>query len=161
MPKLIDQEISTAAALTITLASLASSTTNVGRVSTEVDLSGLAAANAYPFDLTINYKITLGTTPTGNRAVYFYVLHGDGTHRDGNAGATDAAFTIPPNLQPDCVAVNLAAPASGDVIQGSFTVRVLNRRFSIAVYHDTGVPLNATGGNHYIQYHVRKPEIQD
>lgn len=160
MPNLINQQVSTASALTITLASLASSTTNVGRVSTEVDLSALSAANAYPMDLTINYKITLGTTPTGNRAVYFYVLWSDGTHRDGNAGATDAGFTIPPNLQPDNVAVNLATPATGDIIQGSFTVRVLNRRFSVAAYHDTGVTLNATGGNHYIQYHIRKPEIQ-
>lgn len=160
MPNLINQTVSTAAALTITLASLASSTTNVGRQSTEVDLSSLSAANIYPFDLTINYKITLGTTPTGNRAVYFYVLWSDGTHRDGNAGASDAGFTIPPNLQPDHVAVNLASPSTGDVIQGSFTVRVLNRRFIVAVYHDTVAALNSTGGNHYIQYSIRKPEIQ-
>jgi hypothetical protein len=160
MPTLINQTVSTASALTITLASLASSTTNVGRQSTEVDLSGLSAANAYPTDLTINYKITLGTTPTGNRAAYFFVLWGDGTHRDGNAGASDAGFTIPNNLQPDHVAANLASPATGDILQGSFTVRVLNRRFTVAVAHDTGVALNSTGGNHYIQYHIRKPEIQ-
>lgn len=160
MPTLIDQEISTATALTITLASLASSTTNVGRQSTEVDLSALAAADAYPTDLTINYTITLGTTPTGNRAVYFWVLWSDGTHRDANAGASDAAITLPNNVQPDHIAANLASPSTGDLLKGSFTVRVLNRRFIVAVAHDTVAALNSTGSNHYVQYHTRKPEIQ-
>lgn len=160
MPTKINQYLNTATAVTITAASLASSTTGVGRQATEIDLSGLAAADAYPYEVTIFYKIKQGTSPTSNRGVYFYILNSDGTHRDGAVGASDAGFTIPSNLAPIHVAANAAAAATGDVLQGSFSFRVESPRFVLAISHDTGVALDSTGGNHYVQYLVRKPEIQ-
>lgn len=148
-------------ALTITLASLATSTTFVGRQATEIDLTALGvAADRFPLRVTIFYKITLGTSPTGNKAIYFYMLNSDGTHRDGAAGASDAAFTVPPNLSPIHVAANKASPATGDVLQGSFSFIVESPRFIIALYHDTAVNLNSSAGSHYVQYLVSKPDIQ-
>jgi hypothetical protein len=88
------------------------------------------------------------------------VLNSDGTHRDGAAGASDAGFTIPPNLVPSHVAIDKSSPSTGDVIQGSFTVPLDSPRQIIAVYHDTGVNLDSTGGNHYIQYVIQKDDIQ-
>lgn len=147
-------------ALTITLASLASSTSQVGRQATEINLTGLTASDANPLRVTIFYSIKQGTSPTGSRAVYFYILNSDGTHRDGAAGASDAGFTIPANIQPIHVAANAASPATGDVIQGSFDFIVTAPRFVLALYHDTGVNLNSAGGNHYVQYLVSKPDLQ-
>ena len=71
-----------ASALTITLASLASSTT-AGRESTAVDLTALSPI---PSDVQINYQITVGTTPTANTfiGVYVYVSI-DGTTYSGAA----------------------------------------------------------------------------
>ncbi len=147
-------------ALTITLASLASSTTFVGRQATEINLSGLSSSDLNPTKVTIYYSIKQGTSPTGNRGVYFYILNSDGTHRDGAAGASDAGFTIPPNLTPVHVAANKSSPATGDVLQGSFSFVVESPRFVLALYQDTGAALNGTGGNHYVQYTVSKNDIQ-
>src|SRR5262245_51820362 len=106
------------AAMNITLASLASSSAGVGRQSDLVDNT----VNRYP-RVIVEYKIKQGTGPTGNKAVYFYLLRADtnGTqHIDGGAGTADAAWTAPPNLTPVFVAGNKASPSSGDVLQGSF-----------------------------------------
>ena len=158
----VNQYINGASALTITLASLGSSTTGAGQQATEVDLSGLTASDAYPYEVTVFYKLTQGTSPTGNRAAYFYVLASDGTHRDGGAGASDATFTVPSNIigSPVHVAANASSPSTGDVLRGSFSFIVTSKRFVLAMYHDTGVALNSTAGNHYIQYSVRKPDVQ-
>jgi hypothetical protein len=156
----VNAYLGSATAMTITLASLASSTTGVGRQSTEIDLTGLASTDLNPTDIVIQYKIKQGTSPTVNKGVYFYYIASDGTNRDGAAGATDAAFTIPSNLIPIAVAANSSTAATGDVLQGTFTFRAISKRFIIALYHDTVAALDATAGNHYINYYVLKSDIQ-
>jgi hypothetical protein len=140
----------TDAALTITVASLASSTSRVGRQSTVVDNSTNRDTKA-----TIEFLIKLGTSPTSARSVYFTLLRvdQDGTtvHRDDQAGASDAALT--------CVTmpITFAAPnktsgaATGDNIQGSFVVDDLPLSYIIHVSHDTGVNLDSTAGNHWVR----------
>jgi hypothetical protein len=81
-------KFSTPAALTITLANLASSTTFVGRQSTLVDNS----ANRYDL-IHINGLITVGGSSTAGTTVFIYLIKGDGTIRTDNAGAADAAAT--------------------------------------------------------------------
>lgn len=151
----IKDKLGTPTALTITLASLASSTANVGRQSTMV-------ANASPgirFVLLV-MKIKLGTTPTGNRAVYVYLIRGDGTGvRDDSAGASDAAFTV---LNCELIGEmrDLSSPSTGDVLTKSFLVRLACPEWGIAVTHDTAVALDATGGNFLAEYITVDEEIQ-
>jgi hypothetical protein len=148
------------AALTITLASLASSTAGVGRQSTIVDNT----TNRYP-RVVVYYKIKLGTSPTSARAVYFYLIRSDadGTtkHRDGAAGASDAAWTATPDLIPAWVAADKASgAATGDVLQGSFTIDTPGPEWGVGVVHDTGVNLDSTGSNHWLRYVGVTPEAQ-
>jgi hypothetical protein len=140
------------------IASLASSTVGVGVQTTFIDLTSIADNN--PQFVTIQYKIKLGTSPTGSKGVYFYALWSDGTHFDGAAGAVAAAFTVPANIPIVWTAANAASPSTGDVLQGSFTMPVLNKQLAIAVVHDTVAALNATAGNHYLQIVPLKPDIQ-
>jgi hypothetical protein len=150
------QENAAYAAMTITIASLASSTSGVGRQTTLVDNSTDKSPSA-----TIRYKITQGTSPTGNRAVYFILLRGDGTSgkRDHQAGASDAAITIPV-AEAAWTAYNKSSPSTGDILQGSFDVHHLGKEWGFALIHDTGVNLDSTAGNHYIEYSYHHPEVQ-
>lgn len=158
MPNEVQEKQGSSTALTITLASLASSTTRVGRQSTIVDNTTVQAPR-----VLVHYKIKQGTSPTGSKAVYFYLIRGDanGTaHRDGEAGASDAGLTIAPNLSPIHIAANKSSPSTGDVLQGSFLVEAPGPKWGIAVVHDTGVDLDSTGSNHWIRYETLIPEVQ-
>lgn len=143
-------KFSTSAALTITLASLATSTTGVGRQSTMVDNSTTRYS-----DLLIYVKLTQGTTPTGSKAAYIYLIRSDkdaGTaHRSDAAGASDAAWT---RLNARLIATipNKASPSTGDVLWGEFLVSRPGPEWGIGVVHDTAVNLNSTGSNSYIRW---------
>lgn len=144
-------------AMTITLASLATSTTGVGRQSDMIDNS-----TAREMLVRIWAKIKQGTSPTGNRTAAFYLLTGDahGTpHRTDGAGASDAALTVQ-NAPLIGVIRNLGSPSTGDNMYGEFLVRVAAPTWGIAVVHDTGVNLDSTGGNHWLRYTVISPEVQ-
>src|SRR4051812_21154817 len=83
--------VGSSTALTITVASLATSTTGVGRQSTLVDNS----TNRYGRVL-VAVNIKLGTSPTASKAIYVYGIRSnkDGTAiRDDGAGASDAGWT--------------------------------------------------------------------
>jgi hypothetical protein len=141
---------------TITLASLAtSSTLTVGRQSTLIDnTSGLL------FDAQLILKVTTGTTPTANTVIQCWAIGGDGTLTAGGAGASDAALTPSPNAQilVPLLTINnrvttsnltyVSSPVSFAQAFGGF----LPPRFGIWVTHNTGVNLNATGGNHAADY---------
>lgn len=142
-------------AFTITLASLASSTTGVGRQSTMVDNSTTRYSH-----IKIVAKIKMGTAPAANKAVYLYFLRDDGAGiaSDG-AGASDAAITIK-NAPPLGTLEDGTAPATGDVLIDSFEVYSPGPKFGVAVVQDTGVALDATGGSFVVEYIGINPEAQ-
>lgn len=145
-------------AFNITIASVGSSTSQAGQQSDFVDNSTSKNMN-----MIVYYKFMQGTTPTGNRALYIYLLRGDksGTaHRDGGASSSAGALTLGPDLVPIFIAANKASPSTGDVLQGSFVVEKPGPEFAIAFYHDTGVNSDSTAGNHWFRYVLVDPEIQ-
>lgn len=136
-------------ALTITLASLATSTVGVGRQSTIFD------------NRTTRYKrillfisIKQGTTPTGNKGVYIFLIRDnfDTTPiRDDGAGATDAAHTVV-SLTPIKTIINKAAPSTGDVLSGTVMIEEPGPGFGVTINHDTVAAFDATGSNHVISF---------
>lgn len=143
-------------ALTITLASLATSTAGVGRQSTLVDNT----TNRYQ-DALVYVKITQGTNPTGNKGVYVYLIRSDnqGTdHVSDGAGASDAGLTV---LNAPIIGVmkNKSSPATGDVLYGEFLVNRPGPEWGIAIVHDTAVNLDSTGGNHWVRFIGLNPEV--
>lgn len=140
-------------ALTISLASLASSSVGVGRQSTIVDNS----TTKYDYAL-LNVLIKLGTSPTANKSVYIYLIQSDGTNRTDGAGASDAALTIK-NASLIGIMTTGSSPATGDNLRKTFNVEGLGKEWGIAIIHDTGVNLDSTGGNHVIGYAGFKWEV--
>lgn len=154
----IKEKFSASAAMTITLASLATSTSGVGRQSTMIDNSSVKFGR-----VILYYKIKLGTSPTGNKSIYFFLIRGDKdatAHRDGSAGDSDAGWTAPEGMAPIWVERDKASPGTGDVLQGSFVIDTPGPEFGIGVVHNTGVNLDSTGSNHWIRYVGVNPEVQ-
>lgn len=146
---------SAAAAMTCTLASLASSSTGVGRQTTIIDNS----TNLYQL-IHVYAKITTGTSPTADKSIWMYLLKGDGhatAFRTDGAGASDAGITI--------VSARLLAAAhtSSTSDQAYYLHGVIYNpgpEWGVAIVHDTGVNLNSTAGNHFIHYVGENPEVQ-
>jgi len=155
MSNIILAEHNASTALTITLASLASSTTLVGRQSTMVDNTDLAQM------IRVYFKVTTGTSPTVNKTIQFYLLSGDdvasSSIRTDNAGASDAGLTI---VTAPMVYVVQVSATSDVSYRGSFLIRNPGPEWGIAVVQDTGSALNATAGNHLLKYVVENQEIQ-
>jgi len=155
----IKDKFSASAALTITLASLASSTAGVGRQSTLVDNS-----SARYGELVVYVKITVGTTPTANTPIYVYLIRSDndGTdHRTDGAGASDAALTV--NNAPLLGVIMVPATTSDTAYYGEFSTRpygAVGPEWGIAIVQSTTVNLNSTGGNHWVRYIGVNPEVQ-
>lgn len=144
-------------ALTITLASLASSTAGVGRQSDIVDNT----TNRYQ-DLLLYVKITQGTSLTGSKSVYVYLLRDDANasaHISDGAGVSDAALTVL-NARLVGVMKNKASPTNGDVLYGEFLIHRPGPKWGIAIVHDTGANLDSTAGNHWARYVGINPEVQ-
>lgn len=135
-----------ATALTITLASLANSTAGVGRQSTLVTSNTARSA-------LIACKITMGTSPTANTLIYVYLIRGDGTLNDDNAGATDAGLTV---INAPLLGTILCSAVTSNVsYYGLFDTKFLGSlgpTFGIAVVNSSGAALNATGGNFTCEY---------
>lgn len=143
----IKQGLASSAALTITLASLASSAT-AGRESTAIS----NATNLY-LDALVQVKVKLATgTPANDKAVYVYAYGSeDATDYGGDATGTDAAYTQkdPTNLRLLGV---IACPDSGALTYRMNPVSVasafggaLPRSWGIVVRNYTGVALDSTG----------------
>lgn len=146
-------------ALTITLASLATSSTLLaGRQSTVVDNT----SNLY-LDYLIGGIITVGTTPTTLTKIEMHVfaaVNDTPTYPD-SLGASDAAYTATNAEVKRC---GLKLMKVSDVVSTTSNVGywfpassvaamhggVCPHKFGVAVFHNTGVNLNATGGNHVI-----------
>lgn len=156
----IKGRVSASSQLTISLAGLASDTNLLaGQQSDEYDNSVNLDPN---LDLTV--KITTGTGPTTTREIRVYVIRPlkDGTYPDG-FGTSSAARTISSVGSRDAMGVlakAVATIATSDKpyyldagnIAALFGFSVIPK-FIVFVTHNTGVNLNATGGNHEI--HVK------
>jgi len=135
-------KFSTPAQLTITLAALASSTTGVGRQCTLVNNS------VTRYDLINLYgKITTGTSPTTGKAIYIYLLRGDGTRRTDSAGANDAAIARITAVLIKQIGIDAT---SDKAYEWDAVIADPGPEWGIAIVHDTAVNLNATAENHAI-----------
>lgn len=155
MPNIIKAEHDASVAMTITLASLASSTAGVGRQTTMVDNTDNAQL------VRVFFKVTTGTSPTVNKTIQFYLLSADAASTPNiitdAAGAADAGHTIV--TAPLVYAVQTTA-TSNQTYQGSFLLRNPGISWGLTVVHDTGAALNSTGSNHAIYYVVENTEVQ-
>lgn len=152
-------------AITITLASLATSSTLVaGRESTVVDNT----SNKY-IDALVHGQITTGTIPTTAKtiAVYLYVplKFASSSFTYPTAGTTaltgsDAAATFDAEQRSGGLIFAGAASTnatSDRAYSFAFNVAALNGgimpvKWGLWVVHDTGVNLNSTAGNHWFHY---------
>lgn len=153
-------EYASSASLTITLASLATSSTLVaGRESTSVSNT----TNKY-IDYLISGKITTGTSPTASKSIEIWVygsLNDTPTYADVLDG-TDSAetFTSRDILLDSCkLAARITTDNTSDrayyfgpISVASMFNGSMPKLFGAFVVHDTGVNLNSTGGNHFIDY---------
>jgi len=156
----ITSNYAASAAITISLASIATSATFVaGAESTIIDNT----SNKY-VDAIVGGKITVGTTPTINTQIQIYVftpIDSTPTYPDVMDG-TDSVETLTSVgvgqgflklgavLNVDAVTSNIAYPFSFSVAQ--LFGGVMPSRWGLFVTHNTGVNLHATGGNHVIKF---------
>lgn len=141
----------TRAPLTVTLASLASA---AYREATEVDNSTAQAVDGF-----LTGKITTGTSPVAG-TISIFVSASDGTAaRPGNLSGTDAVVTpaseqaqwelarVIPTDATNNHTYEFAIPGLAAIFGG-----MMPAKFSVIVLNSSGVALNATGGNHEINY---------
>lgn len=142
----ISENLAAVSTITITLASLASSTAGVGRQGTLVDNT----TNLY-LGALVSLSFTVGTTPTANTPISVYLIRSDNNTTpiiDDGGGATDAAITIKnANLLGTliCTAATTNAVYSG-LFDTTF-LGTLGPKWTIAVVNSTGVTANVTAGN--------------
>jgi hypothetical protein len=158
MPNEVKEKFSAAAALTISLASLASSSVGVGRQSTVVDNSTSRYGR-----ILLYVKVKQGTSPTSARGVYVWGIRSDGAgspQRTDGAGASDAAFTAVAAQLLGILPNKATGAATGDNVIGEVIFDNPGPGWAIAISHDTGVALDSTGGNHVVNWVGVNPEIQ-
>jgi len=152
----IKAKFGSSTAMTITLASLATSTVGVGRQTTLIDNT----TNRYR-RIQVYFRVTTGTTPTANKSIRFFLVKGDdpaaSNIRTDNAGASDAGLTV---VTADQVYAVATSSTSDQAYRGSFTIENPGPEWGLCVVHDTGVNLNATGSNHSIRYVGETSEAQ-
>jgi hypothetical protein len=152
----------TPTALTITLASLGSSSTLVaGRESTEVDNSTDKFVDAM-----LRGVITVGTTPTTNTTIVVYLwgsevslattpldtLDGtDSAETLSSLGVGSGFLRIIKTLAVDSTTSDRGYPMGIDSIAQFFGGN-MPKFWGVFVAHNTGVNLNATGSNHALVY---------
>ena len=148
----------TSTAITITLASLATSSTRlVGRNGTAVDISGITVI---PIDLMVGGSIMTGTTPTAGLIEVWATGSEDGTNYAGTIAATDAAQTVVAETK--ALLRLVASIGTNATSNTAYTIApvslvsvfggILPRKFNLFVTHSTAVNLNATGGNQFLKY---------
>lgn len=141
------------AALTITLASLATSST-AGRESTAINNDTDAG-----IDAELGGFITTGTSPTANNSIEIWVTGSyDGTSFTGGAAGTDGALT-PQNKAllklAQIIQVTGTSNQKYTFHLGSVATLfggVMPTKWGVWVLNNSGAALHATGGNHEIKY---------
>jgi hypothetical protein len=147
------------AALTLTLASLAtSSSRTTGRESTAVATTGTVV------DYLVGGKITTGTTPTVDKQIDVWVyaaVEDDPIYPDVFDGTDSAETVTSENVRNGALrlATSIRIDGTSDRTYwiAPFSVAQLfgghlPTHWGVFVAHDTAVNLNATGGNHAIYY---------
>lgn len=151
-------EYAASAALTITLASLATSSTLVA--GQEADLVDNVTTNKY-LDYLLSGKITTGTGPTDVREIRVYVvgIYDDTTWPDVFDGTNSAETVTSTQIRDASLKLAAVIPTNntsdrvywfGPVSVAALFGGVLPKKWTVWVTHSTGVNLNATGGNHAI-----------
>lgn len=141
----------TRVALTITLASLAN---GAYRESTEVDNTSTLAVDGF-----LHGKITMQTATAGN-TITVYVSGSDGTTaRPGNLTGTDSTITPAGEQTQFEIARVIPVDATANHVYEFFVGSIASlfggimpKKFSVVVLNGSGAALNATGGNHDIEY---------
>lgn len=155
-------------ALTITLASLASTTADppVGRESAEVLQSTDLAE-----DCLIDGLITTGASPTASRRIRIWAwgagLEGANVRRPAGVTGGDAGLTPATNYRTAWALLHVIDTTStsnfgytfaGLSLRQAFGGMFLPVRWGLFVDHNTGVNLNSTGANHAIRYTPMKSQ---
>lgn len=154
----IKTEYAASSALTITLASLASSATFVaGAESDAVDNT----SNKY-LDYLLAGKVTVGTSPTANTEIRVYVaaLIEDSTYPDvfDGTGSAETITSVGVGSGFLRLAATMLVDATtsdrtywfGPVSVASLFGGVMPKKFVVFVAHSTAVNLNSTAGNHAV-----------
>jgi hypothetical protein len=152
----IKNEYGSSAALTITLASLATSATRTaGRESTAIDNT----TNKY-LDYLVSGKVTTGTSPTDNKQidVWVYASFEDTPTYPDVFDGTDSAETATSEDVRNAALLLAASVSTNNTSDRTYWIAPFSiaalfggrmpKYFGVFVTHDTGVNLNATGGNH-------------
>lgn len=140
--------------LTISLASLAN---NAGRISAVIDNSVIRAPAG-----ELYIKIRAGTAPTNNAPYKIYLIRrSDGSPdlADHNLGTEDAAVAAEP-YNAEVVGTIIVANVLNADYYATFRLYDLSSKFSIVVWNASGQALNATAGEHVIQYRPVTMEAQ-
>jgi hypothetical protein len=159
----ISANFSAKTALTITLASLASSSTGlVGVESNEVNNT----SNKY-IDALLDGFITVGTSPAANTQVNVFVWGGnvslatkaldtlDGTGSAETITSTGVSYGILKllkSLTVDAATSNVRYDFGCESLRAALGTFVLPPFWGVFVTQNTGAALNSTGGNHDISY---------
>lgn len=146
----------TATDLTITLASLASDTALIaGRQSGVI---ANTTDKAVLIDLFV--KVTTGTTPTAARQIEIWLAGSvDETLFAAGAGTSDANFSPTGQKSNMKLLYIIATDSTSDrAYQVALEDVPVFPAWVIFIVHNTGVNLNATGGNHKVTYRTRKFE---
>lgn len=155
MANQIQFDDSAAAAVTITLASLAN---GAGRQSTMITNTDDAPA------ALVAVKLTSGSSaPTAGTCYRVHLLRGDGhatVIRDDGAGADDAAITVLNAPLLGAIVVTNSASTAFTAVFDTSHLGALGPSWGIAIHNATGQALNSTEGNHAVHYVLYRPEIQ-
>jgi hypothetical protein len=145
----------TSAALTITLASLASDTNLLaGRTAAALDNTTTKA-----IDYSLRFKTRTGTTLTANRVIELWAAPSeDGTNYSGGNGGTDAAKTHVAESKEAMVLLAAIRTNSTNSTDYEFNLASLAgalggaipRKVGFFVVQNSGAALDATGGNHVL-----------
>jgi len=148
-------------AITITLASLASSTAWAGRASTAVNNT-----SNLDLDHIVSGKIKLGTSPTVSKTVQVYayaaqsIASGTPTYPDGITGSDAAKTMTSASVAYACLRFLWAGTTDATTglvlemppISIAQVFGCVPPYWGLFVVHDSGVNLDSTGGNHAMQY---------
>lgn len=148
------------AAITCSIASLASSTTKLaGQESTAVDNT-----TTLYVDSLASGKITVGTTPVANKSIEVWVysqVEDAGTYPDVLDGTDSAETLVSDGVKYAALKLlksfNTEAVSDRAYFFANESVAaafggVMPKKWGLFVTHDTGVALNATAANHFFKY---------
>lgn len=143
--------------LTITLAALAASAGLLaGQNGTAVDLTALTPV---PIDVQIDGQIMTGATPTAGLIQVWAAASINGTNYSGGLAATNGAATLVAETKALLVQIAQIATNTTSNQAYNFSAAPLSKlfggpvpKFNIFVTHSTVAALNATAGNHFINY---------